>query len=93
MSKVAKRAWHSLLLTGVLTIFTATSSAQTYTATLTGMVTDPNGAGVPNVKVVAVNQGTQLHYEAPTSDSGIYTIPFLPVGAYVVSLKPLVSKN
>ncbi|CAN5710611.1 hypothetical protein BH20ACI3_BH20ACI3_03560 [soil metagenome] len=87
MSKIAKRVWHCLWLTGLLTIFTATSSAQTYTATLTGTVTDPNGASVPNVKVVAVNQGTQLEYEAQTSDSGIYTIPFLPVGAYVVSLE------
>jgi hypothetical protein len=87
MNKVPKGVWHCLLLTGVLIIFTATSSAQTYTATLTGTVTDQNGASVPNVKVVAVNQGTQLEYEAPTSDSGIYTIPFLPVGTYVVSLE------
>ena len=87
MNKVAKRVWHCVLLTGVLIIFTATSSAQTYTATLTGTVTDQNGASVPNVRVVAINQGTKLEYEAPTSDSGIYTIPFLPVGSYVVSLE------
>jgi hypothetical protein len=62
-------------------------SAQTYTATLTGTVTDPNGAAVPNIKVTAVNQGTKLEYAAQTSEAGLYTIPFLPVGEYVVAVE------
>ena len=87
MSKAAKRLWPCLLIAGLLTVFTASASAQTYTATLTGTVSDPNGATVPNVKIVAVNQGTKLEYTAQTSDAGVYTIPFLPVGTYVVSLE------
>jgi hypothetical protein len=39
------------------------------------------------VKVVAINQGTKLEYTAQTSDSGVYTIPFLPVGDYVVTVE------
>ena len=65
----------------------APSAAQTFTATVTGTVADPNGATVPNVKVSAVNQGTKLEYTAQTSDAGVYTIPFLPVGDYVVSVE------
>jgi hypothetical protein len=61
--------------------------AQTITATVTGTVTDPQGSTVPNVKVVAVNQGTNLEYSAQTSESGVYTIPFLPVGNYVLSVE------
>lgn len=61
--------------------------AQTYTATLTGSVNDPNGAGVPNVKVVATNQATQLTYTAQTTAAGVYTIPFLPVGEYVITVE------
>ncbi|MFN0122780.1 MAG: carboxypeptidase regulatory-like domain-containing protein [Blastocatellia bacterium] len=68
-----------------LLLLSGTASAQTYTATLTGTVTDPSGASVPGVKVIAANQGTGLEYTAQTSDTGVYTIPFLPVGNYVIS--------
>src|SRR6187549_2005698 len=58
---------------------------QTYTATVTGTVVDAGGAAVPKVKVVAVNQATQLENAAETSDQGVYRIAFLPIGTYVVS--------
>jgi hypothetical protein len=74
-----------VLILGAVFAFSASCLAQTYTATLTGTVADPSGAAVPNVKVMAVNQGTKLEYTAQTGDSGVYTIPFLPVGDYVVT--------
>src|SRR5262245_4697762 len=58
---------------------------QTVTATLTGTVTDQTGAVVPGVTVTAKNQGTELEYTTESSAAGAYTIPFLPVGTYVVS--------
>lgn len=61
--------------------------AQTFTATMTGTVSDPQGSSVPNVKVVATNQGTKLEYSAQTSDSGVYTIPFLPAGSYILTVE------
>lgn len=63
----------------------ATIFGQTYTATVTGTVVDPGGAAVPKVKVVAVNQATKLENTASTSDTGVYRIPFLPIGTYVVT--------
>lgn len=71
----------------LLTRLTPTASAQTFTATLTGTVTDQNEAVVPNVQVVATNQGTKLEYTAQTAESGVYTIPFLPIGNYVISIE------
>ena len=59
--------------------------AQTYTATVTGTVVDQGGAAVPRVKVVAVNQATKLENTAETGDAGVYRIPFLPIGTYVVT--------
>jgi len=79
------RIW--LLAVGLLTGLAAMASAQTFTATLTGTVSDPAGAALPNVRVVAINQGTKLEYTAQTSDAGVYTIPFLPIGTYVVSVE------
>lgn len=75
-----------LLVIGML-VTPLTATAQTYTATLTGTVADPQGSAVSNAKVVAINQGTKLEYTAKTSDSGNYTIPFLPVGAYTISVE------
>jgi len=66
---------------------TAMASVQTYTATLTGTVSDPNGAVVPDTKVLATNQGTKLEYVAHSNDVGVYTIPFLPVGEYVLTVE------
>lgn len=78
----------SVLLLVIGMVFTPlTATAQTYTATLTGTVADPQGSAVPNAKVIATNQGTKLEYTAKTSDSGNYTIPFLPVGAYTISVE------
>jgi Carboxypeptidase regulatory-like domain len=62
-----------------------TGFAQTYTATLTGTVVDPGGAAVPKVQVVAVNEATKLEYKTETSDAGVYRLPFLPIGTYVVT--------
>jgi len=82
MSRVAL----SIALTVLATVWLpATIVAQTYTATVTGTVVDPGGAAVPKVKVVAVNQATKLENTAETSDSGVYRIPFLPIGTYVIS--------
>ena len=75
---------------GLIALLLATMSpalAQTYTATATGTITDAQGAAVMGAKVGAVNQGTKLEYTAQTSESGVYTIPFLPVGNYVMSVE------
>jgi len=76
-----------LLVLGLALNLVPTAIAQTVTATLTGTVSDQSGALVPNVKVVAINQGTKIEYTAQSNDSGLYTIPFLPIGGYVVTVE------
>src|SRR6266511_1283172 len=87
MKSAAKTLWICLLVLGLSFTPTTSASSQTYTATVTGTVSDAQGAAVPKVKVVATNQGTKLEYTAQTSDSGVYTIPFLPVGVYVLTVE------
>ena len=50
------------------------------TAILTGIVRDPSGAVIPNVKVVAINTGTNLTRQAITDGSGTYRIVAQPTG-------------
>ncbi|MCI0388299.1 MAG: TonB-dependent receptor [Acidobacteria bacterium] len=87
MKSAAKLPWVCLLVLGLGLMLMTSTSAQTYTATVTGTVSDQQGAAVPKVRVVATNQGTKLEYTAQTGDSGVYTIPFLPIGAYVLSIE------
>ena len=51
--------------------------AQTDRGSLTGRVTDPNGAGVANAKVTATNLNTSETREVQTSEDGNYNIPEL----------------
>src|SRR5215471_21562628 len=87
MKSAAKSVCAFLLLLGLILTPMISASAQTYTATVTGTVSDPQGASLAGVKVIATNQGTKLEYTAQTSDSGVYTIPFLPIGVYVLTVE------
>jgi hypothetical protein len=75
----------SLIMFALFLCMAQNIAAQTYTATVTGTVTDPNDNAVPNVKITATNQATKINYTAQSGNSGAYTIPFLPVGSYVIS--------
>jgi hypothetical protein len=57
-------------------------SAQTALGTITGIVTDPAGAPVPNVEVTATAVATSLTYRASSNDSGTYVIPNVPIGQF-----------
>jgi hypothetical protein len=63
--------------------FTAAAYGQT-TASLTGVVTDPTGAVVPNaaIKVTALSTGTERN--AVTDSAGIYVVPSLQPGDYKI---------
>src|SRR5438876_5414146 len=65
-------------------LFALAAQAQQTTATLTGIITDPTGAVIPAVVVKVTNLATNAVREARTSDSGDYTLPFLPAGDYSV---------
>jgi hypothetical protein len=73
--------------------FTTTAHAQAYNGAIVGTVTDTGGASIPNVKVTAINTGTNSKYTATTSGSGSYSIAQLPVGVYVVQAEAPISKR
>src|SRR2546422_3150446 len=65
-------------------------SAQVANGRIIGTVTDPQGAVVPNAKVVATNTGaqtTQITRETVTNDEGNYQILSLPIGTYRVTIE------
>ena len=56
--------------------------AQTVTASVTGIVSDPSGAVVPNATVVAINTATGVRTPTTSNASGEYDLRFLPIGTY-----------
>jgi hypothetical protein len=63
------------------------ASAQTIRSTLTGTVTDPNGAIVAGVLVTATNVATNISTTAKTNNNGLYTFTALVPGEYVVAVE------
>ena len=62
-----------------------TASAQIGTGgTITGTVTDPSGAAVPNVAITITNLDTNAVTHLTTNDRGEYTAPDVPIGHYTV---------
>jgi len=53
--------------------------------TITGTVTDPQGAAVPSAKITITEDATGLTYDVLTSSSGDYTRPALKPGTYTVT--------
>jgi hypothetical protein len=79
-----------------LLLFIATVSlafSQIGNGIITGTVTDPGGAVIPNASVKATNTGTGVAYAAVTTNTGNYTITDLPVGIYTLGVTANGFKN
>jgi len=72
----------------VLVLFALPAFGQFSTVgSITGNVTDPHGAVVPNASVVVKNNATGLERTTTTSDDGIFSVPQLPTGVYTVTIQ------
>ena len=69
-----------------LVAFSTSLLAQS-SATITGSVTDPQGALVSGVQVVARNTATNIETSTKTTGSGYYTLTNLPPGTYDVRVE------
>src|SRR5579871_1488002 len=74
-------------LFGLFVCLSAAVYAQTTTGSVSGTVTDPNGASVPGAKVVAADRASGRSYTATTTEAGVYVLPVLPVGTYTITIE------
>ena len=73
---------------GALAIFLLSFSisyGQEFRGTISGMVTDPNGAAVPGATVTLQNTETNITASVTANDEGSYTFPLQLPGKYKVS--------
>ncbi len=78
----------SLLLAAPLAVMTwcMPAGGQTITADVGGVVRDPSGALVVGATVTATNVATNIRSTTTTNKDGIYSIRFLQVGQYEVTV-------
>ncbi len=60
---------------------------QEFRAVVSGTVTDPTGAPIPGVKVVAQSVDRKVDYPTVTNEVGRYVTPFLTSGTYTITLE------
>ncbi|MEX2260448.1 MAG: TonB-dependent receptor [Bryobacteraceae bacterium] len=61
--------------------------AQSDRGTITGTVSDPAGALIPSVSVIAENTGTGIQFRTETTSTGNYTISSVPSGIYSLTVE------
>jgi outer membrane receptor protein involved in Fe transport len=59
--------------------------AQEFRATVTGVVTDPQGAVVPGAKISAIQVATKAVFSTLSGPSGQYSLPLLPPSLYTLT--------
>lgn len=55
-------------------------------ATISGVVTDSQGASIPGASVAATNRATGVVSTTTSSKAGVYSLPNLPIGVYSVTI-------
>ncbi|MCU1324192.1 MAG: Oar protein [Acidobacteriaceae bacterium] len=76
---------HALFLVAFVSVPQRQAVGQTNLASITGTVTDSNGAAVPNVSVSILNTETTAVRVVTTDANGFYTAPSLTVGSYRIT--------
>ena len=77
-SRVLGLGWVMLLIFG----FVGAADGQVTTATISGRITDQQGAVVPSANVQAINVDTDVVRTTQSNSAGEYVFPFLPPGPY-----------
>jgi hypothetical protein len=76
------RYWKHVLTILVFTVCSIGIAAAQENGTITGVVTDPSGAAVPNATVTVTHVSTGTVRTTQSGASGLFTIPGLQIGIY-----------
>ncbi|MBB5342960.1 TonB-dependent receptor [Tunturibacter empetritectus] len=87
MHKGLKFGFRCLSALALVIVTCLPAFTQTITGSITGTVTDPTGAVVAGAKVTATNVLTGVATPTVTNPSGIYSLHFLQIGQYKVTVE------
>jgi hypothetical protein len=86
-SKLSMRKLLTLVLLLVSLCCGGGLRAQSTNASLTGYITDPTKAVIVGAKVIVIDVGKNIRYEAASNQVGSYDITSLPPGAYRIEVE------
>ena len=75
------------LVFALVLFFSSAAFGQRDLGTITGTVTDAQGAAVPNAQITIIEDATGLSYDARSNESGTYSRPLLKAGTYTVTIE------
>ena len=75
-----------VILVSLALLVPALALAQLYTGSVTGLVTDPSGAVVPNAQVRLVDEAKGFSFAATSDSAGRYVFRQVPPGTYKISV-------
>ena len=78
---------HKLLSILLLFVCSGLLLAQRDLGTITGTITDPQGAAVPNATVTITEDSTGLTTSLQSNESGLFTRPAMKAGTYTVTVE------
>jgi hypothetical protein len=67
-------------------LLASSAVAQTVYGSITGTVSDPTGAVVPNAKVVLNGEQTGTIFNGVSTGAGVFNFPQVPIGAYDINV-------
>ncbi|MBI3695426.1 MAG: carboxypeptidase regulatory-like domain-containing protein, partial [Acidobacteria bacterium] len=70
----------------IFLLFISQCAGQTTFGSITGTVTDPSGAVVPDASVTVTNEGTGIARKVTTGAGGVFNVPNLDLGTYRVTI-------
>jgi hypothetical protein len=70
----------------VIALFVCAGHAQTFRGAISGTVTDPSGAVIPNAQVKATETATGLEHNTVTTSDGEFSFQDIPLGTYKVTI-------
>src|SRR5262249_2642135 len=90
LDRAPLHSWHALLgtvfVTALLAAMTISAQAQSFTGSISGTVTDPMGAVVPNVTITLTASDTGQTRTTTTNSTGEYLFSSLSPGTYKVRI-------
>jgi hypothetical protein len=83
---MAKLTYAFTLAVLLLALSALPLAAQFDRGSITGVVTDPSGAVIPNAEVTATNTDTGVLTRAVSNQIGLYTLSNIPIGRYQIKI-------
>ncbi|MEP6741051.1 MAG: carboxypeptidase-like regulatory domain-containing protein, partial [bacterium] len=84
---ISRKLFSAILGTFMALLCSGAILAQLGTAGISGLVSDTNGAAVPNSRVIVKNKATGQTRETTASGEGIYTFQNLPPATYEIRVE------